>query len=213
MRVSFRTFFLPIAFAFFAVAIPFQGAGEEPASAPPPAPDFANIHKFGKAVSEKAIVRICSSGVGDRPELHGCLVRGPEIPKRAFITNSEEAPWLILDLQETFAITGVHVVNAAYKTVVSGNKPLTLELSTDSSTWTKVFEDTAEKAGVDWKIDLAAKSTPARYVRIGLKHGIPRIFQLKRVTVYGKPPAAALPGPPESPAASAAPASTLLHQH
>ncbi|MDR2981431.1 MAG: discoidin domain-containing protein [Puniceicoccales bacterium] len=145
-------------------------------------PDFKDP-SFGEPISEKASIRICSSGDDDMPELHACLVRGPVMPN-AFVTASEQLPWVILDLKQSRQITGIHIRNTPGKNGAK-NTGLTVEFSSDRKTWTSVFQG-PDTAPAEWKIDLLEKNTPTRYVRIGLKQDNPRVFRLSRVTVYAK---------------------------
>jgi hypothetical protein len=165
---------------------PAKPAAPTPPTSPAaPAADFADTARYGKIVSTGAIVRTRSSRSDDIPEFHGSLVRGPTRPKRAFITNYEETPWVILDLRAERQITALHILNANFNgKFATDAKPLLIEVSTDAKEWKKIHEDA--EARLVWKVDIAAKPAAGRYVRISLKHGVPRTFQLNRVSVWGK---------------------------
>ncbi len=148
-------------------------------------PANAQNDAHGKhVVSGNALVRVCSSGYGDLPENHFCLVRGPVL-NPVFITEKEQLPWVMLDLRATRKITALDIVNAKGK-AGAGNTGLTVEISKDGSAWTQVFQAGDETPGNDWKIKLGEKSAKARYVRVSLKQSNPRIFRLNRITVYGE---------------------------
>ncbi|MGB0258428.1 MAG: discoidin domain-containing protein, partial [Coraliomargarita sp.] len=101
----------------------------------------------------------------------------------AFHTESETAPWLIVDLKKRMPVSGLLIQNredSLFKRVDN----LHVWVSDDQSSWKKVFE--TKGAQKEWLVKLDSPAT-ARYVKIGMLNGAtPEFFHLKGLRIFGE---------------------------
>ena len=147
-------------------------------------PDFAS-GKFGKVVSEKAVVRVSSTCEYDTPETHLNLVRGPKV-SCAFHTAKEKNPNVILKLSAPAEVKGLEILN---RVDGSGFREATLavSLSEDGKTWKQIWtaDGKAENRWAVGCVDANGQGTKASWIKLETKPEKSEFFHLSRVTVYG----------------------------
>lgn len=102
----------------------------------------------------------------------------------AFHTKKEVRPHIIIDLQKTARVNALFIANRNRLTERAAT--LTVWISNDSITWTKVWA--AEGAKTDWSIILETdeKAAPTgRYIKVGLDSDQPEHLHLQAVDAFG----------------------------
>ena len=98
----------------------------------------------------------------------------------AFHTEEEKTPFIVIDLQKEYRITGIVILNRRDATARAAG--LKVWLSTDpSSRGREVWH--AEEVAAKWQVPV--KSVRARYVTLGLINDTPTALHLAHVFVYG----------------------------
>lgn len=147
---------------------------------PYPTEDFS-----GKLLSDKAMLKISTSGGYDSPDLYPYTLDTARNVDRTFHTNSETAPWAQLTLAGESEITGILVrANTGYYR--ERNVPIKVWVSENGTDWTEVF--TSDKLEGEWRIDLSAAPVKAKFVKVGRTPEVKNdCFHLGKILVYGKP--------------------------
>jgi beta-galactosidase len=100
----------------------------------------------------------------------------------AFHTDSEKAPWLIVDLKKSVPVSGLLIQNREDSLFKRVNN-LHVWVSDDKASWKQVFETKGAKK--EWLVKLDAPTT-ARYVKVGMLNGDkPEFFHLKGLRIFG----------------------------
>ena len=147
-------------------------------------PDLAG-GKFGKVISEKALVKVSSTCQYDAPETHLNLVRGPKVPC-AFHTNKEKNPHVLLKLPAAAEVKGLEILNRGDG---SGFREATLAVSVseDGKTWKQIWsaEGKAEDRWAITCVDAKGQGHKASWIKLETKPEKADFFHLSRVTIYG----------------------------
>lgn len=148
------------------------------------APDLAG-GKFGRVISEKALVKVSSTCQYDAPETHLNLVRGPKVPC-AFHTNKEKNPYVLLKLPAAADVKGLEILNRGDG---SGFREatLTVSVSEDGKTWKQIWsaEGKAEDRWTVACVDANGQGHKASWIKLETKPEKADFFHLSRVTIYG----------------------------
>ncbi len=176
MRKASRTDNFPM-FTQMAEMIRKQNPKTE--SDPYPREDFG-----GKLLSDKAMMKISTSGGYDYPEVYPfCLDTTRDID-RTFHTDGEKSPWAMVTLPGMSEISGILITpNRGYYR--DRNVPIMVWVSENGTDWKEVF--TSEKLESEWRIDLSSAPIKAKYVKVGR---VPEFkndcFHLGKILIYGK---------------------------
>jgi hypothetical protein len=108
----------------------------------------------------------------------------------AFHTTEEKTPFITIDLKKSRQIGAVGIDNR--DDLLERAKGLTLSISDDGSTWTKVWQ--ADTVAANWLAlpalpgsgDSKSPGVRARYLRLGVSNDTPAYFHLKAVRLYEK---------------------------
>ena len=135
--------------------------------------------KGWKCVSEKASVEYSTTTKFDK--FPDTLLTTQASPF-AFHTDSEKAPWLIVDLKKSVPVSGLLIQNREDSLFKRVNN-LHVWVSDDKASWKQVFETKGAKK--EWLVKLDAPTT-ARYVKVGMLNGDkPEFFHLKGLRIFG----------------------------
>jgi hypothetical protein len=147
-------------------------------------PDLAG-GKFGKVISEKALVKVSSTCQYDAPETHLNLVRGPKVPC-AFHTNKEKNPYVLLKLPAAAEVKAMEILNRGDG---SGFREATLAVSVseDGKQWKQIWsaEGKAENRWAISVVDANGQGHKANWIKLETKPEKADFFHLSRVTLYG----------------------------
>lgn len=118
------------------------------------------------------------------------LLKGGSKGPFAFHTKDETNPSLTIDLTKVRHIDAVEIHNRQ-EMLQERARGLTLEVSEDGSTWTKVWQaDTVESEWIAVPVQHVAgadvKGASARYLRLSIPSQTPTALHLKEVKVYGE---------------------------
>lgn len=132
----------------------------------------------GKCVSENAKFEQSSLDKQYNPRDNRLLSDGAGT--FSFHTMREKNPYIIIELEKPFLITGAEILNRAD---AQGDRthPLYMYISDDGKTWKKVWSSDMAKSR--WIVELKNPQS-AKFVKLSLKRE--EIFHLKRVRIYGK---------------------------
>lgn len=142
--------------------------------------------KFGKLLSENALVKTSSSCQHDTPETHLNLVSGPQVAC-AFHTDKESNPWVILKLEGNVEVCALEIINRQ-----SGSgfreKNLIVWISENGKDWQEVWSagGKEENSWIVTLTDKEGKGKKAAWVKLGTNNKSPEYFHLSRVNVYGQ---------------------------
>lgn len=100
----------------------------------------------------------------------------------AFHTDTENNPWLIIDLGLQQSIRALKIINRGDPSGMDRAKNLHIWVSNDKQTWSEVFQTV--KPEKEWTISVNPAQT-ARYVKIGLVCD-QEVFNLRGVRIYGE---------------------------
>ncbi len=150
---------------------------------------FADV-LFGKRISDHAGLKTSSQSRLDNPNDHPLLFGNTLFNSSfAFHTKTESQPYVVIDLGQSYSVTGVDIYNEKrYQ-----ENPGTFEVlvSADEKNWTSV--DTHENTFKHWEVTVAQfnagiqlPGVDARYLKILLKAENEGALHLKKVQVYGK---------------------------
>jgi len=114
----------------------------------------------------------------DEDSLSKFLTGEPFTRHWAICTKLEEAPWLIIDLQEQRTVAEVDIVNR-FPDCRDFARTLTMWVSDDKKTWKEIW--TAPRIEDRWVVTLS-KAVQARYIKLGLQEE--QYLDLKHVFVY-----------------------------
>lgn len=149
-------------------------------SNPYPTEDFG-----GKILSDKAMMKISTSGGFDYPNVYPFCLDTTRDVDRTFHTDNETSPWAIVTLPGMSEITGILVApNRGYYR--DRNVPIMVWVSENGTDWTEVF--TSAKLEPEWRIDLRSAPVKAKYVKVGRVPEFKKdCFHLGKILIYGKP--------------------------
>ena len=177
MRKASQTDNMPL-FTQIAQLIRKQNPVKE--SNPYPTEDFG-----GKILSDKAMMKISTSGGFDFPDRYPFCLDTTRDVDRTFHTDNETSPWAIVTLPGMSEITGI-VVAANRGHFRNRNVPIMVWVSENGTDWTEVF--TSEKLEPEWRIDLSSAPVKAKYVKVGRVPEFKKdCFHLGKILIYGKP--------------------------
>ncbi|MBT3193164.1 MAG: hypothetical protein HN341_11475 [Verrucomicrobia bacterium] len=150
-----------------------------------------DMSEYGEVISDAATLALSSVSVHDRETDHAHLFTGEPSPHGyAFCTDSEERPWVKIDLGAVKTVKAALIENKKGEHATNG---LTLFVSEDGENWDKAWE------AAEWEPTWCAPITrfhagidvpgrPARYLMLQTQGQKPRSLLLQRVTVYGSKP-------------------------
>lgn len=142
-------------------------------------------------LSAEALLKTSSTSRRDTPENHARVTDLTPLDAACeclFHTDSESAPWAVVQLPDLASVHGITVCNRATNDAAVAQRavPLVVWVSEDGKKWTEVR--TVETAADTFRIDLASQAPKAIYVRVGRRPDAAKDgFHLRKILVYGTP--------------------------
>ena len=141
----------------------------------------------GTLLSPDGLLRLSTTSGWDSPVTYRNALDAADFAGgNAFHTDKGNAPWAMVVLPGSSAVSGVTVVNSGNGVNRSRQAPLRIWLSEDGKDWKEVFASDAVQD--EWKCALPAP-VKAKYVKVGRAHDPnsgDHLFHLHKILVYGK---------------------------
>ncbi len=148
---------------------------------------WPNEQYGGALLSSDGLLKISSTSSWDSPVTYRNALNAADFAGgNAFHTDKGNAPWAMVVLPGSSAVSGITVVNAGNGPNRSRQVPLRIWLSDDGKDWKEVFASDAVQD--EWKCALSSP-VKAKYIKVGRAHDPSsdnHLFHLHKILVYGK---------------------------